>query len=96
MGAMRLEVKPDRLAAGSVRVRGHARALSLAGRGVAKAFDEVGTGTPGSQAAAATAELAVVAAGVLRTVTGGVDALAVALAAAASRYVKTDVLPGPL
>jgi hypothetical protein len=94
IGSMRLEVTPDRLTAASVRVLGHGRALSLATRAVARALDEVGTATPGSQAAAAAAELALAAAGALRAVTGGVDALAVALAAAASRYAEADVLPG--
>lgn len=90
---MRLEVQPDRLTAASVNVRRLARALSLAGRDAAGALAEVGPAAPGSVTAAAALELAAEVAASFRTVSGGVDALAVALAAAASRYAEADILP---
>lgn len=87
-------VAPGRLAGAGAAVRQAGVPLAGVTREVARSVDDVVAAAAGSRTAAALAEFAAGAGLTLRSLSLGVDALATALQAAASRYLEVDHLGG--
>lgn len=83
-------VAPPRLRLAGGRVRSSGRQLAAAGRTVSQTLE--GVACPGSLTSAAALGLACVVRTQVGSLGAGVEALAVALDAAASRYASTDAL----
>lgn len=83
-------VAPSRLAVAGARVRWSGRELAVAGREAARSVDEVAAEVPGSLTSAAAAGLADGVLSTVRSLGLAVEALAVTLDTAASRYAGAD------